>query len=123
MTIIAGIGCRAGCPADDIVTVVHQAAATVGRPVSALAAPDFKAGEGGLHEAARRLALPLLLIDRPSLDAAQPRCPTRSIASAQTTGIPSVAEGSALAAAGPAARLLLPRIAGPRATCALAEPA
>jgi cobalt-precorrin 5A hydrolase len=36
------------------------------------------------------------------------------------TGLASVAEAAALAAAGPDSRLLLPRISGARATCALA---
>jgi len=36
-------------------------------------------------------------------------------------GVPSVAEAAALAAAGPDARLIVPRIAVGPATCALAE--
>jgi cobalt-precorrin 5A hydrolase len=35
-------------------------------------------------------------------------------------GVGSLAEAAALAAAGPEAALILPRIAAPRATCALA---
>ena len=119
--VIAGIGCRRGCPAEDIVGLVQEACAQAGRPASALAAPAFKQDEPGVRDAARRLAVPLLLVEPAALAAAQPRCPTRSETAARATGTASVAEGSALAAAGPDGRLVLARIAGPRATCALAE--
>jgi cobalamin biosynthesis protein CbiG len=88
--------------------------------VSALAAPDFKQGEHGLQETARALSVPLLLVERDALLAAQPGCPTRSDAARRAAGVASVAEGCALAAAGSGGRLILARIAGPRATCALA---
>ena len=88
---------------------------------TALAIPDFKAAEAGPREAARQLGVALILIDAPALAAAQPRCVTRSSRVEQITGFASVAEASALAAAGPGGRLLRARIAGPRATCALAE--
>jgi len=93
----------------------EQAACHVG----ALAAPDFKQDETGLHEAARRLGVALNFVDATALAAVQPRCPTRSEAAARHAGAASVAEGSALAASG--GRLLLARIANGRATCALAE--
>ena len=118
--VIAGIGCRAGCPAEDIAALVAEANARAGRAASALAAPWFKMEEPGLREAARALAMPLLLIDQDTLLAAQPACPTRSDAATRAKGIASVAEGCALAAAGSGGRLILARIAGPRTTCALA---
>ena len=117
MTVIAGIGCRRGCPADDIVSVIRAA----GRAVDVLAAPAFKAREAGLHAAAVALGVKLVFVAAPDLAAAQSRCVTFSSRAAGATGVASVAEGSALAAAGPAGRLLQPRIAGARATCALAE--
>jgi cobalamin biosynthesis protein CbiG len=46
---------------------------------------------------------------------------TRSALSLSLAGAPSVSESAALAAAGPGARLLGPRIATGRVTCALAE--
>ncbi|GAC1345950.1 MAG: cobalamin biosynthesis protein [Acetobacteraceae bacterium] len=121
--VIAGIGCRAGCAPEEIVALVQDASARAGRAVGALATPRFKQGEAGLHEAARRLAVPLLLVGPEDLAAAQPNCPTRSLAAQRATGVASVAEGSALAASGPGARLLLARIARGAATCALAEAA
>jgi cobalt-precorrin 5A hydrolase len=118
--VIAGIGCRAGCSAAEVVALVAAASASAGRAASALAAPEFKRDEAGLHEAARLLDLPLLLVDREALVAAQPGCSTRSETAERRVGVASVAEGCALAAAGHGGRLILARIAGPRATCALA---
>ena len=122
-SVIAGIGCRRGCDEEDIVALVDRARRVTGRSVASLAAPAFKSGEAGLHRAAERLGLALILVDRAALAAAQARCTTLSVRAEQATGVASVAEGSALAAAGADGRLLLPRIAGRAATCALAEAA
>ena len=121
--IVAGIGCRKDCPTEDVLAVVREACLVSGRAVRALAAPEFKRDEAGLHGAARSLGVPLILVGAADLAAAQPRCVTRSAIAERTTGAGSVAEGSALAAAGAGSQLILPRIAGARATCALAEAA
>ncbi len=118
--IVAGIGCRTSCPAEEIAGLVRQAAALAACEPDALAAPEFKAGEPGLQEAAFLLGLALLRVSAVDLAAAQPRCITRSERAEAVTGTASVAEGSALAAAGPDARLRLPRIASAGATCAIA---
>jgi len=118
--IVAGLGFRSGCAADDIVRLVRTAQAQAGCIVGSLAAPSWKQGAPGLHDAAARLGLPIAFIDDAALIAVQPRCPTRSAVAKRETGIASVAEGAALAASG--GRLLLARIAGGGATCALAGP-
>lgn len=119
--IVAGVGCRRDCPAEDIVALVRRATASAGCAVSALAAPDFRSDERGVQSAAATLGLPLTLVDRDALAAAQSRCVTRSMRVEHATGLASVAEAAALSAAGPASVLLMPRIAGARATCALAR--
>ncbi len=119
--MIAGIGCRRDCPAEDIVALVRQAEAASGAYVTALAAPVAKAGEAGLHEAAALLGVALLLVEHAALADAQARCVTRSACAERTLGVASVAEGCALAAAGERAELVLARIASARATCALAR--
>jgi cobalt-precorrin 5A hydrolase len=121
--IVAGIGCRRGCSAEEIVALVQRAASIAGCTPSVLAAPEFKHSEPGLQRAKEALGLPLLLIDADALAAAAPRCATHSPAAAQAVGIASVAEGAALAAAGEGGYLILPRIATSRVTCALAESA
>jgi len=116
--IVAGLGCRRGCPAADVVAAVRQAASSAGLTVGALAVPALKAHEAGLQEAAVLLGLRMLLVDDAAMHAAQPRCVTRSSAAKAATGFASVAEAAALAASGGA--LLLPRLAVGGATCALA---
>jgi cobalamin biosynthesis protein CbiG len=111
--ITAGIGCRKGCSAAEIVKLVKSA----GQP-DQLAAPDFKRGEPGLQEAAALLGLPLRFVADAALADAQPRCLTRSAAALQATGHASIAEAAAIAGGG---TLLGPRIASANATCALAR--
>jgi cobalt-precorrin 5A hydrolase len=115
--VIAGIGCRRGCAATDILRVVERA----GRKVAAIAVPAFKADEPGVREAARRLGVPVIRVDDAALADVQACCVTRSRIAARATGFASIAEASALAASGPRGRLLLARIAEGGATCALAE--
>jgi cobalamin biosynthesis protein CbiG len=115
--IVAGIGCRRGCPAEAIVTLVRRAEA-LGEKAEVLAAPAFKQDEPGLREAAALLGLALILEDEATLAAAQARCVTRSAAAERATGFASVAEAAALGAAGV---LLVPRLAGVGVTCALAR--
>jgi cobalt-precorrin 5A hydrolase len=115
--IVAGIGCRRGCPPEAIVALVREAEARV-EPADALAAPDFKRDEPGLRLAAERLGLPLLFEGDAAMAAAQVRCVTRSEAAARVTGHASVAEAAAMGADGV---LLLPRLTGMGVTCALAR--
>ena len=62
-----------------------------------------------------------MLIAQNALEAADARTLTRSARSMDTFNVHSVAEAAALAAAGPGARLLAPRVAVGPVTCALAE--
>ncbi len=111
--IVAGIGCRRGCPAAEIVALVQEAG-----PVDLLAAPAWKRHEPGLLEAARLLGLPVRFVADAGLAAAQSRCLTRSAIVARAVGFASVAEAAALAEA---ATLVRPRFGGGWATCALAR--
>ncbi|TCT13568.1 cobalt-precorrin 5A hydrolase [Tepidamorphus gemmatus] len=122
--IVAGIGCRRGCTADEIVALVRRAMEEAGAAhcrLTALAAPSFKRDEPGLRAAADILALPLFHVGDDRLTAVQADCPTRSASALAATGQASIAEAAALAAAGPGGRLVLARIKSAAATCALAE--
>jgi cobalt-precorrin 5A hydrolase len=118
--IVAGVGFSSGFLPRDIVDLVRRAQNEAGCTAQALAAPAFKTSESGLREAAQRLDLPLIFVDRPALEQAQPRCQTRSKIAETALGLTSVAEACALVAAGPDSRLLLPRISLGKVTCALA---
>ena len=111
--ITAGLGCRKGCNAAEIVALIGQA----GHP-DRLAAPEFKRDEPGLHAAAALLGLPLDFVSDTALAAAQPHCLTHSAAAERATGHAAIAEAAALAGGGV---LLGPRIASANATCALAR--
>ena len=121
--MVAGIGCRKGCDAADIVAVVDAALSSHGlvrAALSAIAVPAGRAAMPAVGEAARRLGLPLLTPDRAALDNVTSRLLTYSIHSMRATGLGSACEAAALAAAGDGSRLLGPRFAEGPATCAIA---
>jgi cobalt-precorrin 5A hydrolase len=122
--IVAGIGCRKGVSAGEIEAVIAAALERAGfaqETLGAIAAPADKGEEAGIAAVALSYGLPLLFVPAPDLEAAAARCETRSARALAAKGVPSVAEAAALAAGGPEAKLLLPRIAVGPATCALAE--
>jgi cobalt-precorrin 5A hydrolase len=86
-----------------------------------IATSAAKAAEPGIAAAATALGVPLVLVAQTDLEAAAGRAATRSDRVLALTGVPSVAEASALAAGGSAARLVAPRVAVGPATCALAD--
>jgi cobalt-precorrin 5A hydrolase len=117
-----GIGCRSGVSAEAIAALVETALARAGRPElgAALFTVADKQAETGLAEAAARLGLPLVHLPRAALEAVADRVETRSEKVIELFGVPSIAEGSALAGAGAAGRLLIPRMAERGATVAVA---
>jgi cobalt-precorrin 5A hydrolase len=105
--IVAGVGCRQGASAAAIETVIAAALERAGltpQGLDVLATAAFKGDEPGIAAAAAARGVPLILV-----------------AQADLTGVGSVAEAAALAAAGPAGRLMVARIAIGPATCALAR--
>jgi len=121
--IVAGLGFRTSCTADELVALIRSVGQAAGAEIGALAAPDFKLGASALSGAASSLALEIRPVSRDALVAVQPLCPSRSAAALASIGVASVAEACALAAAGPGARLLGPRTSSSAATCALAASA
>lgn len=121
--MVAGIGCRKGVTAVEVIAAI-DATLTMHRlsrsSLNALATISLKRDQPALHAAAETLGLPLLIPTDSSLTAATPRLLSQSAASQALTGTSSASEAAALAASGPASRLLGPRhILGP-VTCAIA---
>jgi cobalt-precorrin 5A hydrolase len=85
-----------------------------------IATTAAKHGEAGIAAAAAKLGVDLVLIPEAELQAANDRTETRSDRVLALTGVHSVAEAAALAAAGPSARLISPRLVMGDATCAVA---
>ena len=122
--IVAGIGCRKGAAAAAIEAAINAALARAGLAANALALIATSAAKGkepGIADAAARLGIPVVFIAQCDLKVASHHAETRSQRVMALTGVPSVAEAAALAAAGGAAKLLAPRIAIGPATCALPE--
>ena len=127
--IAAGIGCRAGCSAEQLLELLLRTLAAQGRnldDVQALVAPDFKSSEPGLVQAAEQLHKPLLVLPLEQLQRHVQGTLSHSPRIAEHLGVPCLAEAAALAGAasllpGAQARLLGPRLASESATCALAE--
>lgn len=120
--LAVGIGCRSGVSADVIVALVETALEQAARPdlAAALFTVIDKQSEIGIAQAAARLGLPLVHLPRVALETVADRVATRSEKVVELFGVPSIAEGSALAGAGANGRLLFPRIADRGATAAVA---
>jgi len=121
--IVAGIGCRRGTTAQEIDAAIEAAFAEAGRSseaLSAIATSDGKGSEVGIIEAAAGRGVGLVLVKPAELEAAGPRTQSSSPRVKELFGVPSVAEAAALAAAGPEAKLVVPRMVVGAATCAIA---
>lgn len=119
--IVAGVGFRPGATAEEIEALVRRAMVLHGAErVDLLATEAGKAIERGLEEAARRLSVALVACAVPDLLGMTDRLLTRSARVQEATGLPSIAEAAALVAAGRNSRLLGPRLASARVTCAIA---
>ncbi len=116
--IVAGIGFSSSATSDSLRAAFERA--VNGQRVDALATVSDKDGHAALNAFVREIALPLHLVAPDDL--VGQRTLTCSPRSRATHGTGSVAEASALAAAGSGARLLSPRkLSDDRlATCAVA---
>ena len=122
--IVAGIGCRRGAEARDIEAAIRATLAGAGitaGDLKAIATGSAKAAEPGIAATAAKLGLNIVPIAEAELKAAGDRVMTRSDRVLALTGVPSLAEAAALAAAGPSSRLIASRLVVGAATCALAR--
>jgi cobalt-precorrin 5A hydrolase len=122
--IVAGIGCRKGASQGEVEAAIVEALAQVKRgreTLRLIATSDGKANEPGIVAAAMARGVPLVRVAPSELEAAGSRTQSSSPRVKALIGVPSVAEAAALAAGGPKAKLILPRIAVGPVTCALAD--
>ncbi|MFO7479153.1 MAG: cobalamin biosynthesis protein [Methyloceanibacter sp.] len=122
--IVAGIGCRKGATQAQIEAAITEALERIGRPlarIDLIATSAGKREEAGIVAAAGARKLPVKFVHQADLEIAGARGTTWSQRVLALAGVPSVAEAAALAAAGPKARLILPRIVAGPVTCALAS--
>lgn len=121
-TLVAGVGCSRGAPADEIAATVDRALER-GRlargSLAQLATIDRRLDEPGLVACAERLNVPLRGFSAVQLAAVGP-LPTPSAVVRAAVGTPGVCEPAALLASD-AAELLVPKVKSARATAAIAR--
>lgn len=122
-SLAIGVGCERGCSPVELIRLVQTTLADHNLAREAIAGVysiDLKADEAAMTELARWLGVPLRFFDAPTLEAETPRLANPSDVVFAEVGAHGVAEAAALAAAGPAATLLVPKHKSQRATCAVA---
>ena len=121
--IAAGIGCKRGAPASDIEAAIRIALARAqigAEALDAIATTQAKSSEHGIRAVAETFGVAFIVVPELELTAANGRVETHSERVTALAGVGSVAEAGALAAAGPASKLIVPRLIVGTATCALA---
>ena len=119
-----GIGCERGCPPGEIADLARATLIAAGLAADAVAAVvsiDLKLAEPGIHALARTLGVPARFFAAERLLAETARLTERSETVFRATGCWGVAEGAALAAAGPNGSLIVPKCKSRHATCAVAR--
>jgi cobalt-precorrin 5A hydrolase/precorrin-3B C17-methyltransferase len=119
-----GIGCERYCPAEEIAALAQATLAEAGLAAGAVAAivsVELKSDEPGIHALALSLGVAARFFPASRLLVETARLTRRSEAAFRATGCWGVAEGAALAAAGPGSELVVPRKQSRRATCAIAR--
>ncbi len=119
-----GVGCERGADAAELQALVDAALADAGLATGALAAVaslDLKSDEAAVLACAQNLGVPARFFTATELEAEAPRLATPSEEVFREVGCHGVAEGAALALAGPDAELIVPKTKSRRATCAVAR--
>lgn len=122
--LILGLGCRPGASVADVLDLARAVLTEAGYPalsLNAIASLDARAAEPAILAMADAFAVPLLTFDATRLEEETPRVLTPSLDVFRLTGCHSVAEASALAAAGIGGRLVVAKRASRQATAAVVE--
>ena len=119
-----GMGCERGADPDELIGLAQKTLADAGLASGAVAAVysiDLKADEAAVHAVADALGVPARFFDAATLEAETPRLANPSEVVFNEVGAHGVAEGAALAAAGPDGVLVAPKQISAHATCAVAQ--
>jgi cobalt-precorrin 5A hydrolase len=121
---VLGLGCERGTDWNDVRLLAEQALREIRIEVDqvfAIASIDARNNEPAILEVAAHLRLPLRFFDAATLERETPRLKNPSELVFAHVGCHGVAEAAALAAAGPIAELVLPKIKSGFATAAIAK--
>lgn len=122
-SIAVGVGCERNTRPVELIRLVQgviDAEGIARDSIAGIYSLDLKADEAAMLELAKWFGVPFRVFDAATLDAETPRMQNPSDVVFAEVGTHGVAEGAALAAAGPEAELIVPKRKSERATCALA---
>ncbi len=123
-TLALGVGCARGASGDAMISFVMATLAEAGRApgdIAAVHSIDLKADEAAIHALAAHMGVPARFHPAARLEAEKDRLENPSEVVFAEVGAHGVAEGAALAAAGPGGDLVLPKVMSEMVTCALAR--
>lgn len=121
---VLGVGCERGASIADVRALAEEALSAVGiraRQVACLSSIDMKREEPAILALADYLEVPLRFFDAATLERETPRLKNPSELVFARVGCHGVAEAAALAAAGPSAILVVPKLKSAFSTAAIAE--
>lgn len=119
-----GVGCERGAATEEIANLVHETLTRHNLPPQSIAgiwSIDVKMDELAIADLAQSFDVPLRFFTPDRLEAETPRLATPSDVVFREVGTHGVSEAAALAAAGDAAELIVPKTKSLRATCAIAR--
>lgn len=122
-SIAIGVGCERNTKPVELIRLVQgviDAEGIARDSISGIYSLDLKADEPAMQELANWFGVPFRVFDAATLEAETPRMKHPSDVVFAEVGTHGVAEGAALAAAGPEAKLIVPKRKSDRATCAFA---
>ncbi len=122
MIVTIGIGCKRGTPSEEVLALVRATLADARLSPSAVACVatiDRKKDEAAIVELAARFGVPARFFSAADL-AAETRIAQASEHVSDAVDTASVSEAAALLAAGPDAKLIVPKRKSAHATCAIA---
>lgn len=121
---VLGLGCARGCDVAEMWELVQRCLADANIAAGAVACVtslDLKGDEPAMIETAKRMGVPFRIFDAATLEAESDRLKNPSDVVFAEVGCHGVAEGSALAAAGVDAVLVVEKTKTANATCAIAR--
>lgn len=122
-SVAIGVGCERNTKPVELIRLVQgviDAEGIARDSIAGIYSLDLKADEPAMQELAKWFGVPFRVFEAPTLEAETPRMKNPSDVVFAEVGTHGVAEGAALAAAGPDADLIVPKRKSERATCALA---
>jgi len=121
---VLGLGCERGTPVEEVRALAKQAMEIAGvgpDALAAIASIDSRSGEPAILTLSQEFEITPVFFAAARLEQETPRLENPSAAVFALVGCHGVAESAALAAAGAAAALIVPKIKSAHATAAIAR--